>query len=366
MSLSKTKKKVSGKKPVSKKETPAPIATNKKIVKKQKEDKAKITDLFSTPLTGAQKSATAPIEAPAKRKTSVAINDSWDNKKKRIVFNSEAEFNAMAKDEDNIGKILVPSSAMEKSFFREVEVTDVGKTNTVLETQNELRNENTPEPAPQENMNTESPGTIRSHVRDTTARETVYLVNGEMVNEAELKKYIQESKIKKSSPYVFSIRNASDGAVDVELLNPDYAHQDILIESGNPSIVTYREMLRQFIACPAKIGQSYLSVRDLAHNASKKMLLSLIVHTKDANMTSVTIPIVICKDPYQFQEAVAVIDQEFILSTMTYIRFAIPPLTRVELCLFPSEEIDLAGLLLDKTAITEFTNPDTIKKLSAK
>lgn len=253
-------------------------------------------------------------------------------KPNEIVFTSEEEFIQLAGNPENVGKTLVPSAEMEQKGFRRIDLFSFIQ---------------------------DSGPHMEERLVSSGLPTPVYFINGDRVGEKEGREVL--AKVKKSQPYVLKIRNAANSAVDVSLFNPDYSHPDILIETGYPKIVSYKEMLRQFIASPFTVGQSYVVIMDLASGETNKMLRHITVITKDANSTVISIPLIICKDPYQMQNAIAIIDQEFRIDTLTYLEFTMPPLTILHISLYPSDNVNLARMLADKNAVRDFGNPDIIK-----
>lgn len=185
------------------------------------------------------------------------------------------------------------------------------------------------------------------------------------------------SEVRKSQPYCIYVKNTADSEMEVDILNAaanvggHFTKKGELIQNdyvfiGCPfatteAAVTYRDILYMTMYNPFKVGQYYLqAVRE--NGISPIRDASFIrVHTRDANGTFVMIPIEGLTDPYQFQNDVQLIDQEFIVDGMTGIKFKMPPNSKIFIYIYPCVNLNAARTLNGNDEKREFANPGIIR-----
>jgi hypothetical protein len=180
-----------------------------------------------------------------------------------------------------------------------------------------------------------------------------------------------QSSAKKSQPYAVTVSSASGAAVqnfDVlgayEYLNNSGFNAagslvigSVTIASAIPG-VTYRDLLYQSMNNPFTVGQTYLSCT----NASAQVNEVFSIQTKDANGTTVNIPIVPNVDPYQTQASINIVEQEYRIDGFTKLTFAnILPNAVLTIRFFPSDTINPARALAGSQAAKSYGNPGIIR-----
>lgn len=180
------------------------------------------------------------------------------------------------------------------------------------------------------------------------------------------------SSAKKSQPYAVVVSSASGASVqnfDVlgayQYINNsgftaggDLVIGSITISSAIPG-VTYRELLYQSMNNPFTIGLTYLQCSSPAAQVNEVFTIS----TKDANGTEVKIPIVPNIDPYQQQNNINVVEQEYRIDGYTKLTFAnILPNAVLTIRWFPADNINPARALSGQPAGRAFGNPNVIRR----
>ena len=179
------------------------------------------------------------------------------------------------------------------------------------------------------------------------------------------------SPVKKSQPYAVTVSSASGAAVEnfdvlgaFQYLNNsgftaggDLVIGSVTIKSAIPG-VSYRDLLYQSMNNPFTVGQTYLQCQATPAQVNEVFTIS----TKDANGTTVNIPIVPNVDPYQFQEGINVVDQEYRIDGFTKLTFAsILPNAKLTIRFFPSETLNPARALSGAAAAKQMGNPGIIR-----
>lgn len=180
------------------------------------------------------------------------------------------------------------------------------------------------------------------------------------------------SGVKKSMPYAVTVTSVSGSAVaDFDVLGSyeyinnagftaggDLVIGSITISSAIPG-VTYRDLLYQAQNNPFTVGQTYLS----CSNAAAQVQNPFTIVTKDANGTTVTIPIVPAVDPYQQISTILVVEQEYRIDGFTKLRFSqIEANAVLTIRWYPSDNINPARALSGQAAGRAFGNPGIIRK----
>lgn len=177
--------------------------------------------------------------------------------------------------------------------------------------------------------------------------------------------------VKRSQPYAITISSASGAAVsnfDVlgayQYINNsgftaggDLVIGSITISSAIPN-VTYQELLYQSMNNPFTVGLTYLSC-----STANQVQEVFSIQTKDANGTVVTIPIVPNVDPYQFQEGINAVNQEYRIDGYTKLTFAnILPNAVLTIRWFPSDNLNPARALGGMDVGRSYGNPGVIRE----
>jgi hypothetical protein len=177
---------------------------------------------------------------------------------------------------------------------------------------------------------------------------------------------------KKSQPYAVVISSASGAAVaNFDVLGAyEYINNagfnaagslvigSITISSAIPG-VSYRELLYQSMNNPFTVGLTYLSCSSPAAQVNEVFT----IQTKDANGTTVTIPIVPNIDPYQQQSSINAVEQEYRIDGYTKLTFAnILPNAVLTVRWFPADNINPARALSGQIAGRSFANPGVIRR----
>jgi len=178
--------------------------------------------------------------------------------------------------------------------------------------------------------------------------------------------------VKKSMPYAVVVSSASGSAVtDFDVLGAyEYINNSgftaagslvigsITISSAIPG-VSYRELLYQTQNNPFMVGQTYLA----CSSPTAQVLEVFTIITKDANGTQVRIPIVPAVDPYQQQDGVNVVEQEYNIDGFTKLTFArILANAVVTIRFYPSVKINPANPLAGKPDTAAYGNPGVIRQ----
>lgn len=178
---------------------------------------------------------------------------------------------------------------------------------------------------------------------------------------------------KKSMPYIVQISSASGAAVsnfDVlgayeYLNNPIYTFDatgslvvgSITISSGIPG-VNYQQFLWQTQSSPYTVGLTYLKCTTPAAQVDEVFT----IQTKDANGTQLNIPIVPNIDPYQQQNNVNVVEQEYRIDGYTKLIFnQILPMAVFTIKFFPSDNVNTARALSGSSAGRTYGDPGVIR-----
>lgn len=177
---------------------------------------------------------------------------------------------------------------------------------------------------------------------------------------------------KRSQPYAITISSASGAAVsnfDVlgayQYINNsgftaagDLVIGSVTITSAIPG-VTYQELLYQSMNNPFTVGLTYLSCSSPV--AQVQEVFTIV--TKDANGTAVTIPIVPNVDPYQFQNGINAVNQEYRIDGYTKLTFAnILPNAVLTIRWFPSDNLNPARALGNQPVGRSYANPGVIRE----
>lgn len=177
---------------------------------------------------------------------------------------------------------------------------------------------------------------------------------------------------KRSQPYAITISSASGAAVtDFDVLGAyQYINNSGFTAAGSLVIgsvtifsaipnVTYQELLYQSMNNPFTVGLTYLSCSSPV--AQVQEVFS--IQTKDANGTVVTIPIVPNVDPYQFQNGINAVNQEYRIDGYTKLTFAnILPLAVLTIRWFPSDNLNPARALGGQDVARQYGNPGVIRE----
>ena len=178
--------------------------------------------------------------------------------------------------------------------------------------------------------------------------------------------------VKKSQPYAITISSASGASVSsFDVLGAyQYINNSGFTAAGNLVIgsvtissaipnVTYQELLYQSMNNPFTVGLTYLSCS--SPTAQVQEVFS--IQTKDANGTVVTIPIVPNVDPYQFQNGVNSVEQEYRIDGYTKLTFAnILPNAVLTVRWFPSDNLNPARALAGQSVGRNYGNPGVIRQ----
>lgn len=178
--------------------------------------------------------------------------------------------------------------------------------------------------------------------------------------------------VKRSQPYAITISSASGAAVEnFDVLGAyQYINNSgftaggslvigsVTISSAIPN-VSYLELLYQSMNNPFTVGLTYLSCSSPV--AQVQEVFS--IQTKDANGTVVTIPIVPNVDPYQFQNGINAVNQEYRIDGYTKLTFAnILPNAILTIRWFPSDNLNPARALGGQAVGRQFGNPGVIRE----
>lgn len=177
--------------------------------------------------------------------------------------------------------------------------------------------------------------------------------------------------VKKSQPYALTISSASGANVaNFDILgayqylqnagfdaNGNLVIGSITISSAIPG-VTYREFLYQSMNNPFTVGMTYLSCSSPVAQVNEVFT----INTKDANGTSLSIPIVPAIDPYQQQQGINIVNQEYRLDGYTKLTFAnILAGAVLTVRLYPSDNINPARALSGANTTAQYANPGIIR-----
>jgi hypothetical protein len=177
--------------------------------------------------------------------------------------------------------------------------------------------------------------------------------------------------VKKSQPYAILVSSASGAAVqnfDVlgafEYINNSGFNSagslvvgSITISSAIPG-VSYRELLYQSMNNPFTVGLTYLSCSSPVAQVNEIFTIT----TKDANGTSLSIPIVPSIDPYQQQQGINVVQQEYRIDGFTKLTFAnILANAVLTIRLFPADNLNPARALSGAATTKSYGNPGVIR-----
>lgn len=176
---------------------------------------------------------------------------------------------------------------------------------------------------------------------------------------------------KKSQPYAVVVTSTSGANVqNFDVLGAyqyitdagmtaggDLVIGSITISSAIPG-VTYRELLYQSMNNPFTVGLTYLSCAATPAQVNEVFT----IQTKDANGTSVNIPIVPSVDPYQFQSGINVVEQEYRIDGYTKLIFSnILANAILTIRFFPSDNINPARALAGGAVGKAYGNPGIIR-----
>lgn len=177
--------------------------------------------------------------------------------------------------------------------------------------------------------------------------------------------------VKKSQPYAIVVSSASGANVnDFDVLGAyqyinnagftaagDLVIGSITIHSAIPG-VTYQQFLYQSMNNPFTVGQTYLECTTPASQVNQVFS----INTKDANGTTVIIPIVPAIDPYQQQTNINVVDQEYRIDGYTKLTFAsILANAVLTIRFYPADNINPARALAGTASGRSFGNPGIIR-----
>lgn len=132
----------------------------------------------------------------------------------------------------------------------------------------------------------------------------------------------------------------------------------VTVASAIPG-VSYRDLLYQSMNNPFTVGLTYIQCAGTPAQVNEVFT----IETKDANGTSVSIPIVPSVDPYQFQNGINVVEQEYRIDGFTKITFArILANAVLTIRFFPSDNINPARALAGAGVGKSFGNPGIIRQ----
>jgi len=175
---------------------------------------------------------------------------------------------------------------------------------------------------------------------------------------------------KKSQPYAVTVSSASGADVanfDVlgafQYLNNsgftaggDLVIGSITIKSAIPG-VSYRDLLYQSMNNPFTVGLTYLSC-----STAGQIDQVFTIQTKDANGTTVQIPVVPSVDPYQNQANINVVNTQYRIDGFTKLTFAsILANAVLTIRFFPSDNINSARALAGASVGQSYSDPGIIR-----
>lgn len=176
--------------------------------------------------------------------------------------------------------------------------------------------------------------------------------------------------VKKSQPYAITVSSASGAAVqNFDVLgasqylnnagfdaNGNLVIGSVTISSAIPG-VTYRDFLYQSMTQPFTTGLTYLQ------SATANQVTQVVtITTKDSNGTQVSVPIVPIIDPYQNQENIAVVEQEYRIDGFTKLTFgSILANAVLTVRFYPSDNLNPARALSGQPTSRAFGNPNIIR-----
>lgn len=178
--------------------------------------------------------------------------------------------------------------------------------------------------------------------------------------------------IKQSMPYAVTVTNASaSGVNNFDVLgsyeyinnagfqaNGDLVIGSITISSAIPG-VTYRELLYQAQNNPFTVGMTYLSCA----NAPAQVQDPFTIVTKDANGTTVTVPIVPAVDPYQQIQSINVVNQVYRIDGFTKLTFSQIQASAILLIRwYPEDNLNPARAISGQPVVRAYGDPNVIRK----
>lgn len=177
--------------------------------------------------------------------------------------------------------------------------------------------------------------------------------------------------VKKSQPYAIIVSSASGAAVqNFDVLGAyEYINDagfnaagslvvgSITISSAIPG-VNYRQLLYQSMNNPFTVGLTYLSCASPVAQVNEIFTIT----TQDANGMLLSIPIVPSVDPYQQQDGINVVNQEYRIDGFTKLTFAnILANAVLTIRLFPADNLNPARVLSGAAATKAYGNPGVIR-----
>lgn len=170
-----------------------------------------------------------------------------------------------------------------------------------------------------------------------------------------------------SQPYVLLVENTTASAINEVNLFQAYkalsaGATDFDIKTGMSVTIgvgslSYVELLYQSMNKPFVVGLTYIS------STATQVLQTLKIVQKDINGNESTKNIVPTIDPYQQQNTAVAIAFNYKIDGFTKLEFAtVEANTKINLYLYPAENVATGRALTGGAVVKGFSNPDVVKK----
>jgi hypothetical protein len=190
--------------------------------------------------------------------------------------------------------------------------------------------------------------------------------------EGEAMPMAQAPSLMRSQPYIITVSNASNAAVDIDVFgayiylnNAGFSNGSLTVSNvtitSNLSNVTYFNLLNQSSISPFTIGNTLISS---VNGTSSQVLAPITLTTQDANgnqAVKILTPVI---DPYQQQSGVIELKQPFRIDGFTKLTFQMFASTSVQFQFYPSDNINIARGLGGNPVSKQYGSPKIIRPAS--
>jgi hypothetical protein len=187
--------------------------------------------------------------------------------------------------------------------------------------------------------------------------------------EGEAMPMAQAPSLMRSQPYIITVSNASNAAVDIDVFgayiylnNAGFSNGSLTVSNvtitSNLSNVTYFNLLNQSSISPFTIGNTLISS---VNGTSSQVLAPITLTTQDANgnqAVKILTPVI---DPYQNQSGIVDLKQPFRVDGFTKLSFQIFASSSVQFQFYPSDTINVARGLGGNPVSKQYGSPRIIR-----
>lgn len=147
-----------------------------------------------------------------------------------------------------------------------------------------------------------------------------------------------QEHLRSSIPYMLIIENSTDVVQKIKLLGNLYKkpkHKEGVILSMYYKSISYDDFLGQIASSPFIGGKIRMEVIKGDFDKIKKYASVMKVVYKDADGSRSDDPIVLNIDPYQVQEKILEVREDFVVNAQTVLKFKLPPESSIVYYIYP-------------------------------